>query len=214
MRYQAVIFDLDGVIVSTDKFHFLAWSKITEQENIYFDEVINHQLRGISRKDSLEIILRNAKKDYSEEEKEILMTLKNDHYRKLLTKLTPIDISPNIVDVINYLQENKVKIAVASSSKNAKFILKQLGLYNNFDVIIDGSDIKKSKPNPEIFILASKQLNINPRDCLVVEDAVAGIQAAKAAGMSTFAVGEATKLQLADYNTNNLLDIIKLMENN
>lgn len=140
------------------------------------------------------------------------MTLKNDHYRKLLTQLTPSDISPNVVDVINYLQENKIKIAVASSSKNANFILKQLGLYNNFDVIIDGSDIKKSKPNPEIFILASKQLNINPKDCLVVEDAIAGIQAAKGAGMSTFAVGEATKLQLANYNTNNLLDIIKLME--
>lgn len=140
------------------------------------------------------------------------MTLKNDHYRKLLTQLTPSDISPNVVDVINYLQENKIKIAVASSSKNAKFILKQLGLYNNFDVIIDGSDIKKSKPNPEIFILASKQLNINPKDCLVVEDTIAGIQAAKGAGMSTFVVGKATKLQLADYNTNNLLDIIKLME--
>ena len=155
---KAVIFDLDGVVVSTDNLHYLAWKMIADNEGIYFDEKINHRLRGVSRTDSLEIILEKANKKYSIEEKQELAFNKNEYYKKLLDTISPVDILPGIIDTISFFKEKNIKIAIGSASKNAKLILKKIGLLNSFDVIVDGTYELKSKPNSDIFIKAAKLL--------------------------------------------------------
>ena len=180
---KAVIFDLDGVIVSTDGFHYRAWKAMADNEGIYFDETINNRLRGVSRMESLEIILERATKTYTPEEKEAMATAKNDIYRESLVQLTPEDILPGVMDMLTTLRGMGVKLAIGSSSKNTPVILKQIGLGDYFDAVADGNQIKNSKPDPEVFLLAAKLLGIDPADCVVVEDAYAGIDAAKAGGM-------------------------------
>ncbi len=207
---KAVIFDLDGVIVVTDHLHYLAWKKMADDEQIYFDEIINNRLRGISRMASLDIILERANRTYSNEEKERLATKKNNIYVGLLEKLNKNAILPGVLEIVDKLKEKGVKIAIGSSSKNAPIILKQIGLQNAFDAIADGNDITHSKPNPEVFLKAAKRLNINPKDCVVVEDAEAGIEAAKKASMVAFAVGDAKKSPLADYRSDDLKEILSL----
>ena len=208
---KAVIFDLDGVIVSTDELHYLAWKHIADQEDIEFTKTINHRLRGVSRMDSLEIILENAKKTYSKQEKEALATKKNNYYIELLSSLSPKDILPNVFELLNRLKDKGIKIAIGSSSKNAKAILKQIKLNDIFDVVADGNDIKHSKPAPDVFLVAAKKLGINPKHCVVVEDAVVGIEAAKAANMTAVAVFDAKKSNLADYKFDDIRDILTLI---
>lgn len=205
---EAVIFDLDGVIVTTDNFHYLAWKKIADKENIYFDELINNRLRGVSRRESLEIILERAHKEYSEEEKLALMEEKNNYYLNFLTTLNKDDILPNVLEVINSLKAKNIKIAIGSSSRNAKFILNQIGLLNTFDAISDGNDITKSKPDPEVFLVAAKKLNVSPANCIVIEDAISGIEAAKNAGMLAVGIGDATNSDLCDVKINNIIEIL------
>ncbi len=195
---NAVIFDLDGVIVSTDSYHYKAWKAMADEEGIYFDEVINNRLRGVSRMASLEIILEKATKTYTDEEKEALATKKNDIYRESLVELTPNDILPGVMDTLNALRERGVKLAIGSSSKNTPVILKQIGLGDFFDAVADGNQITHSKPDPEVFLLAAKLLGVAPSDSAVVEDAYAGIDAAKAGGMKAVAVGDASKYEKAD----------------
>ena len=207
---KAVIFDLDGVIVSTDELHYQAWKYIADQEGIYFDHVINHRLRGVSRMDSLDIILEKAHKSYSEEEKVRLATVKNDYYVTLLASLSPNDILEDVLLVINALKEKGIKIAIGSSSKNTKKILKQIGLDYAFDEIADGNDVKRSKPEPDVFLKAAEKLGINPEDCAVVEDAEAGILAAKQARMTAIAVSDARKSHLADYKFEQLRKMLTL----
>jgi len=196
---QGVIFDLDGVIVSTDELHYQGWKHMADTEGIYFDREINERLRGVSRMESLEIIMEKATKEYTEEQKEALATLKNDFYKELLaTQLSSKDILPGVINVLNGLKAAGVKIAIGSSSKNTPTILKQIGLDKTFDAVSDGNNIKNSKPDPEVFLIAAEWLGLEPEVCLVVEDAEAGVTAALAGNMKVLAVGSAATDERAD----------------
>ena len=200
---KAVIFDLDGVIVSTDDCHYEAWKKMADEEGIYFDKVINNRLRGVSRMESLEIVLERAEKEYSEEEKLQLAERKNGYYKEFITKLTPNDILPGAKENLEELRKNGIKIAIGSSSKNTPVILKQIGLDNYFDAVSDGNNITNSKPDPEVFLKAADMLCIPYSECMIVEDADAGIEAGKRAGMKTLSVHGAKG---ADVEIENLSD--------
>lgn len=204
MSIRGVIFDLDGVIVSTDDYHYRAWKQISDEEKIYFDKEINERLRGVSRMESLEIILEKSNKEYSEEEKKSFAERKNSLYRKLLEELSPNDILPGVKEILEILKNNNIKVAIGSSSKNTDFILNKIGLSNYFDAIADGNQIKKSKPDPEVFLLAAKKLDINPKECLVVEDADAGVEAALLGNMNVLAVGYASNNKRANLRIKNL----------
>jgi len=203
---KGVIFDLDGVIVTTDNYHFLAWDKMAKKEGIYFDRNINERLRGVSRNESLNIILENSKKEYTVTEKNELAEYKNNEYIKLITKLTPNDILAGVSEFINFLINKKIKIAIGSSSKNTVDILKRINLLNVFDAIADGTQIKNSKPNPEVFLLASSKMFLEPKDCFIIEDAKAGIIAGKSGGFKTIAVGNEENEKIADYYFKDLSD--------
>lgn len=200
---KAVIFDLDGVIVSTDNCHYKAWKKMADEENIYFDRKINDRLRGVSRMASLEIVLEKRKKDYSVTEKYQLAERKNEYYKDLINELTPEDILPGVKDRLKELKENGIKVAIGSSSKNTPIILRQIGLENFFDAVSDGNNITHSKPNPEVFVKAAEMLGIAVEECMIVEDADAGIEAGKCAGMKTLAVQGAKG---ADFSAKDLSD--------
>ena len=202
---KAVIFDLDGVIVSTDDCHYEAWRKLSDEEGIYFDRKINDRLRGVSRMASLEIVLEGSKKAYTQEEKEKLAERKNGYYKEFIKKLTPNDILPGVMDNLEELKKNGIKIAIGSSSKNTPIILKQIGLCGYFDAVSDGNNISKSKPDPEVFLKAAEMLKIPPKNCLVVEDADAGIEAGKNGGMKTLSVHGAKG---ADYETDDLVNFL------
>ncbi|PGV53810.1 beta-phosphoglucomutase [Bacillus sp. AFS037270] len=207
MEISAVIFDLDGVIVSTDEYHYEAWKQISDQEQIYFDREINERLRGVSRMESLDIILSHSDKTYSETEKHLLAQRKNDIYCELLNNLSPNDILPGVINLLLGLKARDIRIAIGSSSKNTPFILSQIGLTTNFDAIADGNSIKNSKPDPEVFLLAAKMLGVEPEECAVIEDAQAGIDAAKAAGMKAVGIGSAAKCLNADLKLTDLTNI-------
>ena len=216
MKISAVIFDLDGVIVSTDEYHYQAWKRISDQENIYFDRKINERLRGVSRMESLDIILSHSDKNYSDTEKQSLAQRKNTIYCELLNNLSPIDILPGVIYLLLALKARDIKIAIGSSSKNTPFILEQIGLTSNFDAIADGNSIKNSKPDPEVFLLAAELLGVQPEECAVMEDAQAGIDAAKAAGMKAIGIGSAATCLNADIKLLDLtnVDIDHLLEVN
>jgi len=188
---QAVIFDLDGVIVSTDQFHYLGWKQIADEEGIPFDEKDNDRLRGVSRMESLDILLEKATRTYSDEEKLALATRKNDVYRGLLSRLKPGDTLPGAMELCDALRAEGVKLAIGSSSRNSPAILENLGLGDYFDATADGNDIKNSKPDPEVFLLAAERLGVAPANSLVVEDAEAGVTAAIDGGFKCLAVGAA-----------------------
>lgn len=204
MSIKAVIFDLDGVIVSTDDYHYRAWKVMADEEGIYFDKTINERLRGVSRMESLEIILEKADKEYSNEEKIQMAEKKNSLYRELLNELTPNDILPGVMKVLEDLKAKNIKIAIGSSSKNTPMILGKIGLKDYFDAVADGNDIKNSKPDPEVFLLAARKVGMEAKDCLVVEDADAGVEAALAGSMKVLAVGYASINPKADYKFKDL----------
>lgn len=204
---KGVIFDLDGVIVSTDGLHYKAWKQMADQEGIYFDQVINNRLRGVSRMESLEIILERAEKKYTEEEKLEMAARKNELYRASLSTLTPADILPGVAPVLERLRAMGIKLAIGSSSRNTPAILQQIGLGDFFDAVADGNQIQNSKPDPEVFLLAAKLLELSPEDCVVVEDAFAGIDAAKAGGMKAVGVGDAARYEKSDLTGATLADI-------
>ena len=181
MKYKAIIFDLDGVICHTDAYHYKAWKQMADNIDVYFDEEINNRLRGVSRMDSLDIILeKNEGKALSKEAKEKLANEKNKRYKELLKQMSTDDLSKEVSDTLDYLRGLGLKLAIGSSSKNARIILKQIALSDYFDAISDGNNIEQSKPHPEVFLKAAQYLGERPEDCLVVEDAKAGIDAAKA----------------------------------
>ena len=213
MSLKAAIFDLDGVIVFTDKFHYQAWKKMADSMGIYFDEEINNRLRGVSRMDSLEIILeRYEGEPLSQEKKEALAAEKNETYRELLKTMTPADVSKEVRDTLAELRKRGYGIALGSSSKNAKFILERVELLDAFDKISDGNNITKSKPDPEVFEKAAEFLGEKPEDCLVVEDAEAGIDAGIAGGMKTAAIGDAVNCGKADYTLQTFSDLLKILK--
>jgi beta-phosphoglucomutase len=201
---RAIIFDLDGVIVSTDECHFHAWKRLADSLGIPFDRESNDRLRGVSRMESLEIILQKSTKQYSADEKRELAERKNTHYRALLKGLSPADVLPGVLDLIKALEERQVKVAIGSSSRNARPILKALGLEDEFDVVADGNLITHSKPDPEVFRIAAERLGVAPAECLVVEDADAGVEAGLAAGMQVLAVGSAAGHARATRSAQNL----------
>lgn len=204
---KAVIFDLDGVIVSTDECHYQGWKQLADEENIYFDRKINERLRGVSRMESLEIILERSDKKYTEEQKIEMATRKNEYYKKLINILTPFDILPGVLKLLAELKERDIKIAIGSSSKNSPLILGRIGLDKYFDATADGNDISRSKPDPEVFLVAARKLGIPPENCMVVEDAEAGIEAALAAGMRVLGVGFASGSPRATLKAKDLANI-------
>jgi beta-phosphoglucomutase len=204
---KAVIFDLDGVIVSTDDCHYEAWQHLANSQGIYFDREINQRLRGVSRMESLEILLERATRTYSEEEKIAMATEKNEMYKRLVMKITPSAILPGALDTLHKLREKGIMIAIGSSSKNTPIILKQIGLEGYFEAVADGNHIKNSKPDPEVFLLAAKMLNIPSSNCLVVEDADAGVEAALNGNMRVLGVGSAAHNPRATIVADSLKDI-------
>lgn len=183
---RGIIFDLDGVLVFTDQYHYQAWKKLADRLEIYFDETINHRLRGVSRRESLEILLENHHgAPFSEEEKAEMMEEKNHTYRKLLKNMKRSDIPQSVRDTLAKLKDLGYLLAVGSSSKNAGIILERTELLPYFEFVSDGNDLRHSKPHPEVFLKAAEGLGLPPEECAVVEDAQSGISAAKAAGMKT-----------------------------
>ena len=209
---NSIIFDLDGVLVFTDKFHYTAWKKMADSIGAYFDEEINNRLRGVSRMDSLDIILeRYEGEPLSFERKKELAEKKNNYYRELLATLTEDDVSAEVRNTLAELKKKGIRIAIGSSSKNAKFILGQVGLIGVFDAISDGTNITHSKPDPEVFLKAAQFLGADPSNCMVVEDAEAGIDAAIAGGMYSAAIGDAVRCNKADYTLNSISDVLNVV---
>ena len=198
-KAEAVIFDLDGVIVDTARYHYQAWKAIADEEGIYFDEVINERLKGVSRMGSLQIIMEKSQRHYTQQQLQKLAAKKNSLYVRMLDSLGPEDILPGISELIDSLKDKGLKIALCSASKNVNKILDKLKIRDFFDVVITGSDICKSKPDPEGFNLAAQKLGVDNKSCVVVEDAFAGIEAAKNAGMKSVGIGDKCKLYNADY---------------
>ncbi len=186
---KLVIFDLDGVIVSTDEYHYEAWNTLADEYNLLFSTKINHLLRGVSRAESLKIILDMNGRVVNSVEFSEMLEKKNRIYKDKLQNLTPLDILPGVLELLLELKRSGILIAIGSSSKNAPLILKRIGLQNSFDAIVDGNSISKSKPDPEVFLKCAKKLHIEPAFCLVYEDAAAGIEAAIAADMTAVGVG-------------------------
>lgn len=210
---KAVIFDLDGVICFTDKYHYLAWKSLADRLGIYFDEKINDRLRGVSRMASLEIILERSDVTYTSEQKEAFAAEKNERYRELLKQMSPADLSDEVKSTLHELRARGYVLAIGSSSKNAGFILERIGLGDFFDAVADGRDITHSKPDPEVFLCAAAKLGVAPADCAVVEDAKAGIQAAKAGGMTALALfGDAKDCGLEDYNLLSFSDLLNIFD--
>lgn len=206
---KAYIFDLDGVLVFTDHLHYQAWKKLADELDIYFDEKINNRLRGVSRMESLNIILEGSDKVYTESEKKHMAERKNKTYQKLLEQLTPEDIDPEARETLQELRSRGHKLAIGSSSKNTRYILKRTNLLNEFDAVSDGTNITHSKPDPEVFLKAAEFLGEQPENCIVVEDACAGIEAAKAAGMTAIGVGEASAYARTDYSIQKFASLLE-----
>ena len=210
-EFEAVIFDLDGVICFTDEYHYLAWKEMADGIGVYFDKEINNRLRGVSRMASLEIILERCDEQLSDARKEELAAQKNDIYRKLLARMSPADLSDEVKNSLDELRARGYKLAIGSSSKNTPFILERIGLPTYFDAISDGNNITKSKPDPEVFVKAAAFLGIAPKKCLVVEDAVAGAEAAHAGGMKAACLGDASNAGAGDYNMKSFKDLLDIL---
>jgi beta-phosphoglucomutase len=204
---RGVIFDLDGVVVTTDELHYRAWQKLADEEGIYFDRRINERLRGVSRMESLQIVLERASRLYSPQEQCRLAERKNAAYRESLQSLAPADVLPGSREIIAELRRRGIKTAVGSSSRNTPLILERTGLALEFDAVVDGNDITNSKPDPEVFLLAAARLGLDPPECLVVEDAMAGIEAARRAGMSVFGIGAPESLPGVPHLARNLTGV-------
>ncbi|WP_062353915.1 beta-phosphoglucomutase [Bacillus kwashiorkori] len=213
---HAVIFDLDGVITDTAEYHYLAWKALAEELGISFDREFNEQLKGISRMESLEKILIKGGKEneFTYEEKEKLATQKNEHYKTLIKRITPNDLLPGIEAFLQEIKAANIKIGLASASKNAFSVIESLQVGNYFDTIVDAATVKNSKPDPEVFLKAADQLNVAYENCVGVEDAEAGVEAIKRAGMFAVGVGTKEAMAKADYivNSTGELTLAKVKE--
>ncbi len=198
MNKKGFIFDLDGVIVDTAKYHYLAWKKLANSIGVDFSSAQNEQLKGVSRVKSLEKILSWSNITISEDQFMELMARKNDDYLSYIAKMDESEILPDVANVLDYLIEKKQPIALGSASKNAREILKKVNLYDRFNVIVDGNDVTEAKPNPEVFLIAASKLSIEPAHCIVFEDSVAGVQAANIAKMISIGIGQKEVLHEAD----------------
>ncbi|OAB25183.1 beta-phosphoglucomutase [Flavobacterium fryxellicola] len=199
MIKKAFIFDLDGVIVDTAKYHYLAWKKIANQLGIEFTLEHNELLKGVSRVRSLDIILELGKVEASQENKNKWLVQKNEDYLSYLVDMNESEILPGVFPILQFLREKQQPIALGSASKNARPILDKTGLLSYFDAIVDGNDVTNAKPDPEVFLMAAKLLKVNPEHSIVFEDSVAGVQAANIAKMISVGIGEGSILHEAKY---------------
>ncbi len=199
MQQKGFIFDLDGVIVDTAKYHFLAWRKLANGLGIDFTEKENEQLKGVSRVRSLEKILQWGNKTLTEDKFVEQMARKNNDYLRYIDSMDASEILPDVPKVLEYLKSKEQPISLGSASKNARRILKQVYLFDSFDAIVDGTDVTKAKPDPEVFLIAAKLLKTKPEDCIVFEDSVAGVQAANQADMISIGIGNGDVLYEANY---------------
>ena len=196
---KAVIFAFDGVIVSTKRFHFMAWEKVAEIESIDFNENIYNTIKDMPRMEALDTLLLNAHKKYKEMDKIRLSNQKNAIYLEMVNGITSNDLLPGVFEIIRFFKENKVPMAIGSISRNCKAILTLLEMNSVFQAVVDGNDITRPKPDPEVFEKAARKLGVNPKDCLVIEDSIRGIEAAHSAEMQSFALGDARQSRLATY---------------
>ena len=210
MKYQGVIFDLDGVICSTDEYHYRAWKALADRLGIPFDRERNNLLRGVSRMQSLEIILEKSDKTYTNEEKAAFAEEKNSLYRQLLGQMSPADLSDDVKTTLTALRGAGLRLAIGSSSKNTPFILERIGLGGFFDAVADGNCITHSKPHPEVFLKAAEMIGLPPAVCLVVEDAHAGVEAAVAGGFDCAAIGDAREDSRAACHLTRLSDLVSI----
>ena len=193
------IFDLDGVIVDTAKYHYLAWKNLANSLGFNFTEAQNEQLKGVSRVASLEILLQLGNVTLSEEKKQTLLIEKNKEYLEYVHQMTSDEILPGVNRMLTFLETNNIKFALGSASKNAPLILEKVGLIHRFSAIVDGNDVSKAKPNPEVFLIGAEKINMKPENCVVIEDAIAGVQAANSANMISIGIGDAKVLSEANY---------------
>ena len=211
-KYEGVIFDLDGVICFTDHYHYLAWKALADSLGIDFDEKKNDRLRGVSRMESLEIVLEGYKGPaLSQEEKVALAEKKNSLYRQSLQTMTPKDLPDEVRDTLNALRARGLKLAIGSSSKNTPLILERIGLAGFFDAVSDGNNIQRSKPDPQVFTMAAEMLGLQPDKCLVVEDALAGLQAAAAGGFDSAGLGPAAESGKATYSLKSFSGLLEVV---
>ncbi|MDW7693616.1 beta-phosphoglucomutase [Flammeovirgaceae bacterium SG7u.111] len=196
---KACIFDLDGVVVDTAKYHYLAWKRLAEELGFDFTKEDNELLKGVSRVRSFQIILEIGGKELSEEAFQEAMDKKNKWYLEYIYKMTPEEILPGVSDFLSLLKDNGIKIALGSASKNAKTILEQIKMLDAFDAIVDGTHVSKPKPDPEVFLIGAKELGVEPTECVVFEDAIAGVEAAKNGNMHCIGVGDPEVLGKADF---------------
>ncbi|MEP3209135.1 MAG: beta-phosphoglucomutase [Maribacter sp.] len=207
MTKTGFIFDLDGVIVDTAKYHYLAWRNLAEELGFEFTEEQNELFKGVSRKRCLEILLDIGKIEASQEQFDRWMIEKNEDYLKYIEKMNASEILPDVPRVLEFLRKKQIPVALGSASKNAKPILEKVGLLHYFDCIVDGNNVTKAKPNPEVFLIAAEKLGVSAVNCIVFEDAVAGIQAANAANMLSIGIGDSTVLSEANYNFRDFREI-------
>ncbi len=213
-KIKACIFDLDGVIVDTAVYHYKAWRKLANQLGFDFTEEQNEELKGISRIESLKIILNWGGVSKSDEEMQKLATLKNNWYVEMITKMTPNEILPGAQEFLELVRANHYLTALGSASKNSETILKQIGLMEMFDTLVDGNKVTKSKPDPEVFLVGAQELNLKPEECVVFEDAIAGVQAAKRGNMKAVGIGKKEILTEADLVVSGLFEMtIEKLEN-
>lgn len=205
---RGIIFDLDGVIVLTDEQHYLGWQALADRLGIPFSREVNSRFRGVSRMACMNILEELGGKHYTDSEKIAYADWKNEYYRELLAQMSPADLSQEVRSTLDALRARGLKLAVGSSSKNAKFILQRIGLSDYFDAVSDGTNISRSKPDPEVFLKAAEYLGLTPSDCLVVEDAVSGVEAAHAGGMKAATVGDAAGRGCGDFILSRFADLL------
>jgi beta-phosphoglucomutase len=205
--FEACIFDLDGVIVDTAKYHFMAWKRLADTMGINFTWQDNERLKGVSRMASLEIILQIGGRDLPLAEKEQLAAFKNSLYVDYINNMTPEEILPGSLELINELKKNNVRVALGSASRNTPLILERAGIDKIFDAVADGNVVHKAKPDPEVFLKASEMLSVKPEKCIVFEDAIAGVEAALSAGMTCVGIGSSEMLSRAQMVVKGLYEL-------
>ena len=211
-KYRGIIFDLDGVICYTDRYHEQAWREMAEEFGIYFDSMIGSRLRGVSREESLEIILEHAGKVFSPAEKKKMAEKKNAIYIKLLDRMSPGDLEEDVRSTLEQLRNRGWLLAIGSSSKNTRKILDKIGLGNYFDEVCDGTEITHSKPDPEVFLKAAGKIGLAVPECLVVEDACSGISAASAGGFDSAGLGDAARDKNVTWALNTFSDLKNIVK--
>jgi beta-phosphoglucomutase len=211
MKYKGVIFDLDGVICSTDEYHYLAWKALADRLGLPFDRVKKNRLRGVGGMASQESVLEDSEVKYTDEEKAAFAKEKNDTYRQLLHRMSTADLSDDVKRTLDALRAAGLKLAIGSSSKNTPFILERIGLGGYFDAVADGNCITHSKPHPEVFLKAAEMIALPPAECIVVEDANAGVEAALAGGFDCAAIGDASAHPKAALRLEKLSDLLAIL---